>query len=411
MAPRSGLLHKIALMIFLRLLMMSKVRNCKNNCSPSKGVNQIGLFLKNEKASQCMASEGDLLRSKTLNSVPEVSPLSSKFPIHVSNIDSSTYSSVSGNTISKSKSKACKRMQLSKNITQNSILASFGNGRLGNQMCNFASQYALHKQFEVKSYFKNVSLATLRKTFAIPNPAKNRSSFHLWDLDCADPRHMEWAFISNMQLIQRKRKLLFTHLKYAHYIRLEAYVCDIKGFLPYLGELRRDIFRFKKYDMDHAKMIIKKIKTTASSYKKPVLVSIHLRLTDMGKHLANFNVSLASTEYFTSAMEFMKNKFGDNIVFAVFSDDIVDARRTLHTVDKTKFNIVFPSFGESSRSLGITLAALSLADHSILTYSTFGLWGALLRKNKGETIMPKETTKTDIGFYASDADVPGLTFL
>ena len=32
---------------------------------------------------------------------------------------------------------------------------------------------------------------------------------------------------------------------------------------------------------------------------------------------------------------------------------------------------------------------LSLADHSILSYGTFGIWGALLRKNEGQVVLPK----------------------
>ena len=34
------------------------------------------------------------------------------------------------------------------------------------------------------------------------------------------------------------------------------------------------------------------------------------------------------------------------------------------------------------------MALLSLSNHSIITYGTFGLWGALLAKD-GEVVMPK----------------------
>ena len=45
------------------------------------------------------------------------------------------------------------------------------------------------------------------------------------------------------------------------------------------------------------------------------------------------------------------------------------------------------------------MALLSLADHSIISYGTFGLWGALLadRLKTGETVMAKDFLKTDIG--------------
>ena len=42
---------------------------------------------------------------------------------------------------------------------------------------------------------------------------------------------------------------------------------------------------------------------------------------------------------------------------------------------------------------------LSLADHSILSYGTFGIWGALLRKKDGEVVLPKlrnESFSSDI---------------
>ena len=40
-------------------------------------------------------------------------------------------------------------------------------------------------------------------------------------------------------------------------------------------------------------------------------------------------------------------------------------------------------------SIGNDLATLSLSDHSILSYGTFGIWGALLRKKDGEVVLPK----------------------
>ena len=45
--------------------------------------------------------------------------------------------------------KACQRMNLNTNILQPSISASFGNGRLANQLCNFASGYAIWRQYGI----------------------------------------------------------------------------------------------------------------------------------------------------------------------------------------------------------------------------------------------------------------------
>ena len=48
------------------------------------------------------------------------------------------------------------------------------------------------------------------------------------------------------------------------------------------------------------------------------------------------------------------------------------------------------------------MALLSLSDHSIISYGTFGMWGALLA-NRGETIMSEDFIKTDIGTRINEA--------
>ena len=48
------------------------------------------------------------------------------------------------------------------------------------------------------------------------------------------------------------------------------------------------------------------------------------------------------------------------------------------------------------------MALLSLAHHSIISYGTFGMWGALLANN-GETIMSRDFIKTDIGTKVNEA--------
>merc|ERR1711994_443042 len=130
--------------------------------------------------------------------------------------------------------------------------------------------------------------------------------------------------------------------------------------------------------------------------EKPfITVSIHIRLTDFGQHLQRFwNVSLATQDYFTSAMEYFEDRY-ENVLFYVISDDMKSAKEYIHTEQNKKFNIAWPYNGavkEGSNTWPQTdLALLSLSNHSIITFGTFGLWGSLLanRLETGEAILSK----------------------
>ena len=56
------------------------------------------------------------------------------------------------------------------------------------------------------------------------------------------------------------------------------------------------------------------------------------------------------------------------------------------------------------------MALLSLSNHSIVSYGSFGMWGALL-SGKGETILPKDITNIDVGMAIRRAEMPSWNFL
>ena len=61
---------------------------------------------------------------------------------------------------------------------------------------------------------------------------------------------------------------------------------------------------------------------------------------------------------------------------------------------------------------GIDLALLSLSNHSIISYGSFSMWGALLATNEDhEVIMPKDYALTDVGERINMTNIPNWTFI
>ena len=73
-------------------------------------------------------------------------------------------------------------MNLDLSHPQRSIVASLGNGRLGNQMSNFASCYALMKEYGMYHYLDAEYLKLVEKVFVMPEVVDDdNASYYLWD--------------------------------------------------------------------------------------------------------------------------------------------------------------------------------------------------------------------------------------
>ena len=76
----------------------------------------------------------------------------------------------------------CNRMTLQLHNPQRSIVASLGNGRLGNQMSNFASCYAVMREYGMYPYLNPSQLHALQKVFILPRlPNGENQSYYLWE--------------------------------------------------------------------------------------------------------------------------------------------------------------------------------------------------------------------------------------
>ena len=81
-----------------------------------------------------------------------------------------------------SRSNICSRMHLNVKGLRPSIAASFGDGRTANQLCNFATGYALWKEYGILNFLDKNQFKILRNTFDLPalNEESYSSSYHIW---------------------------------------------------------------------------------------------------------------------------------------------------------------------------------------------------------------------------------------
>ena len=77
-------------------------------------------------------------------------------------------------------------MKLKLKDKQRSIIANFGDGRLGNQLSNFATNYAILKDYGMYPYINSMQHNILKAVFSLPklNDMDN-ASYYIWDTGIA----------------------------------------------------------------------------------------------------------------------------------------------------------------------------------------------------------------------------------
>ena len=164
-----------------------------------------------------------------------------------------------------------------------------------------------------------------------------------------------------------------------------------------LGEVR-DHLVFKDRILWLATNILRNI--TQRTDRETVVVGVHARRGDKLRvwresNMMKDNLGRYEGKFFRHSMEGLREKYNSDsreVVFIVTSDNIAWTKTQLGNYSDTFFSgdfITAPASGPTS--LGVDLALLSLANHTIMDYGTFGLWGGLLAG--GDIIAPTGYTR------------------
>lgn len=237
------------------------------------------------------------------------------------------------------------------------------NGRLGNQIFQYAACYAAAKRLGVEFIIPQSNIDNIKQDgcYDYSNNQWIPYNFRMYDcFEITAPK--KEATVSN--IFQEP---------YFHYTEafndiidntsIQGYYQSEKYFIDYKSDILKE-FTFKRNILNEAKEII-------NSIKDKEIIAVHVR---RGDNIINPNFPVISMEYIQEALSLFTDK---EYNFLIISDDISYCKE------------VFPEgvmFSDGLNDL-VDLCLMSLADHNIISNSSFSWWGAYLNSNPNKKII------------------------
>ena len=247
-------------------------------------------------------------------------------------------------------------------------------GRLGNQMFQFATVYGTARRLGYESFFpiENCSRYIGNGPQGVIGPSSMDVKCDL--LDCFDVPGK--YFISENQI---RFQYLYRepHFHYDPNItsipdstNLQGYFQTDKYFSEFREDLISDIFRFKPSVTEEAQKYWDLTVENFLEDKTPV--SIHVRRTDYVAK-ADFHAP-CSMEYYNQAI----SRFGDDVKFLVFSDDLNWCKENF---SDPRYLVV------ETGNPYVDLKLMNMCSHHITANSTFSWWAAWLNTKEGKKVI------------------------
>jgi galactoside 2-L-fucosyltransferase 1/2 len=220
-------------------------------------------------------------------------------------------------------------------------------GRLGNQMYEYISVWAIATKTGHEPYVPSCMIEELGKIFRnLPVPPLSYLAY------CPLGEHP--VLVTVDKLNHSNGSIILPN-----YIQLPTYIA------PLLGEIRQ-IFQFKEHIEDESQRLLHR---ASRGMKNITYVGVHVRRTDyIGYLKRKFNASPVKPDYFLRHMNVFRNKY-QRVMFVVVSDDPKWCERELRGDDVVVMQTDSPVQD---------LAVMSACNHSVIDYGTYGVWGALL---------------------------------
>ncbi|XP_050783687.1 galactoside alpha-(1,2)-fucosyltransferase 2-like [Gopherus flavomarginatus] len=257
-------------------------------------------------------------------------------------------------------------------------------GRLGNQMGEYATLYALAKMNRRQAYILPEMHQQLAPLFRITLPVLSRfmasripwKDYELHDWMTEEYRHIE-----------------------GKYVWLTGYPCS----WTFYHHLRQEILQEFSFH-DHVKEEANRYLAGLRGQRRNVTyVGVHVRRGDYVRVMTKkWKGVVADKAYLEKAMGYFRAKYQEP-VFVVTSNGMEWCREN---IDISRGDVYFSGDGKES-SPGRDFALLAHCNHTIMTIGTFGIWASYLAG--GETVYLANYTLPDSHFL--EIFKPWATFL
>ncbi|XP_075773693.1 galactoside alpha-(1,2)-fucosyltransferase 2-like isoform X3 [Pelodiscus sinensis] len=246
-------------------------------------------------------------------------------------------------------------------------------GRLGNQMGEYATLYALAKMNGRQAYIPPEMHQQLAPLFRITLPVLSR--YKIWLIPWRDYWLHDWMSEE------------YRHIE-GKYVRLTGYPCSWTFYHHLRQEIRQE-FSFHDHVREEANRYLARLR---GQRRNVTYVGVHVRRGDYVWEMPQrWKGVVADKAYLDKAMGYFRARYQEP-VFVVTSNGMDWCREN---IDASRGDVYFSGDGKES-SPGRDFALLAHCNHTIMTIGTFGIWAAYLAG--GETIYLANYTLPDSPF-------------
>ncbi|XP_006898807.1 PREDICTED: galactoside 2-alpha-L-fucosyltransferase 1 [Elephantulus edwardii] len=249
-------------------------------------------------------------------------------------------------------------------------------GRLGNQMGQYATLLALAQLNGRRAYIQQAMHATLAPVFRITLPV----------LEPKTDERTPWQSLQLHDWMSEE----YAHLDDA-YLKLSGFPCSWT-FFHHIREQIRSEFTLHPHLQREAQELLRPLRLGEAGARPRTFVGVHVRRGDYLEVMPNrWKGVVGDRAYLQQAMDWFRERH-EAPIFVVVSNGMAWCR---DNIDTSRGDVVFAGDGQET-SPARDFALLTQCNHTIMTIGTFGFWAAYLAG--GDTVYLANFTLPDSSF-------------